>query len=147
MTTPEEQTCPSSTSIPRQHQIDIRVRYQETDAQGRIHHANYINYFEIGRIEMLRSAGISYRKLEQDGIHLVVANVNCNYYIGAEYDDLLTLTTTIVKSRGVRIKHRYEIHRGDELVCDGTTTVAAINRDGDVVRLPVWLQLDGRKGN
>ena len=144
MTAESRQDMPNEPIVPRQHEIEIRVRYQETDAQGRIHHANYINYFEIGRVEMLRAAGASYRKLEEAGIMLVVAAVSCNYHIGAKYDDLLRLRTTVVKARGVRIQHCYEIYRGDELVCDGETTVAAINSCGKVVRLPNWLQMDGK---
>ncbi len=131
--------------IPREHEIEIRVRYQETDAQGRVHHANYINYFEIGRIEMLRAGGVDYRKLEEDGLMLVVADVKCKYHIGAKYDDLLRLKTRVVRAKGVRVYHKYELSIGDELVCEGETTVAAINSQGEVVRLPDWLQLDAKK--
>ncbi len=128
--------------IARQHQIQIRVRYQETDAQGRVHHANYINYFEIGRVEMLRSSGISYRQFEDSGLMLVVTAVGCEYFSPASYDDLLTVTTTIVRAKGVRIQHRYEIKSNGELVAAGDTTVACVNRDGVVTRLPAWLRLD-----
>ena len=136
------QTEPDHPVIPRVHEIDIRVRYQETDAQGRVHHANYLSYFEIGRVEMLRAAGVDYRKLEADGLMLVVSEAHCKYYVGAKYDDLLRLRTIVVQARGVRVKHRYEMFLGEDLVCEGTTTVAAINRDGNVVRLPKWLQMD-----
>lgn len=144
MTVDSHEDMTNDPVVPREHEIEIRVRYQETDAQGRIHHANYLNYFEIGRVEMLRASGASYRKLEEAGIMLVVAAVSCNYYIGAKYDDLLRLKTTVVKARGVRIQHCYEIFLGDELVCDGETTVAAIDRCGKVVRLPKWLQMDAK---
>ena len=129
-------------SLPRVHELEIRVRYQETDAQGRVHHANYINYFEVGRIEMLRASGVDYRGVEEDGWMLVVAEVKCNYYVGAKFDDLLRLKTSVVRARGVRVTHHYELRRGDELMCDGETTVVAVNHDGKVVRLPKWLQLD-----
>jgi acyl-CoA thioester hydrolase len=142
MTAQSLEDLPDNPIVPRQHVTEIRVRYQETDAQGRIHHANYLNYFEIGRVEMLRAAGVSYRKLEESGIMLVVAAVRCNYHVAARYDDLLRLTTSVVKAKGVRIQHRYEIHHGEELVCDGETTVAAVNPQGKVVRLPKWLQMD-----
>ena len=82
-------------SVPREHQTEIRVRYHETDAQGRVHHANYVKYFEIGRVEMLRASGTSYRQLEESGLLLVVVDLKCQFFTGAQYDDLLLLTTRI----------------------------------------------------
>ena len=131
-----------SPQIKREHTTQIRVRYQETDAQGHVHHANYINYFEIGRVEMLRSSGISYREFEQMGMMLVVVSVNCDYVKPANYDDLLTLKTKIVRAKGVRIQHQYEISLDGEPVASGSTTVACVDRNGRVVRLPEWLRLD-----
>lgn len=128
--------------VPREHEIQIRVRYQETDGQGRVHHTNYINYFEVARVEMLRSSGKSYRELESEGILLVVSKVSCNYYRGALDDDLLTIKTTVVRAKGARIQHHYEIYANGELVAEGDTVVAAIDPTGKVVRLPAWLQLD-----
>ncbi len=132
---------PDSLSL-REHEIEIRVRYQETDAQGRVHHATYINYFEIGRVEFLRAAGYSYRQLEEDGIQLVVTEVGCQYFQGAMYDDLLTLKTKVIRSKGVRIRHDYELRLGDELVVTGHTIVASVGKDGKVKRLPKWLTMD-----
>ena len=131
-----------SPSVPREHEIQIRVRYQETDAQGRVHHTNYINYFEVARVEMLRASGRTYRDLESDGILLVVTQVNCNYHRAANYDDLLTIKTAVTRAKGVRIHHEYQIFDGDELVADGNTVVAAIDPTGKVCRLPQWLVLD-----
>jgi acyl-CoA thioester hydrolase len=118
------------------HEIEIRVRYQETDAQGRLHHANYLTYFELGRTELLRSAGISYRKLEEEGWMLVVAEVQCKYYKGACYDDLLRLRTSLTEARGARAINKYEVFLGEELIAEGTTVLACINREGRVCRLP-----------
>lgn len=126
----------------RNHQFEIRVRYQETDAQGIVHHANYLNFFEIGRIEMLRAGGASYKALESEGIMLVVSEAKVNFHKPAHYDDLLTLTTSVVRARGVRIKHEYQLHRGAELLVEGYTIVASITDKGKVVRLPRWLQMD-----
>ncbi len=123
------------------HETEIRVRYQETDAQGHVHHTTYINYFEIGRIEMLRAAGHSYRELEDQGIRLVVSEVGCQFFTPARYDDLLRLTTTVVRSRGARIHHRYEICREQDLIVSGFTIVAAVDVSGKVVRLPRWLRI------
>lgn len=132
----------STRAVPREHQMEIRVRYQETDAQGRVHHSSYINYFEVARVEMLRESGISYRQLEESGVMLVVASVNCNYIRGAMADDLLNIRTTVTRAKGVRIHHHYEISVEDELIATGDTVVAAVDASGKVVRLPQWLQLD-----
>ena len=119
-----------------EHEIEIRVRYQETDAQGHVHHANYISYFEVGRIEMLRACGHSYRDLEDSGIMLVVVETACQYFKAARYDDLLRLKTKLVKAKGVRIEHHYEVTLDDELVAKGKTVVASVDRSGKVVKLP-----------
>ena len=84
-----------------QHEIQIRVRYQETDVQGRVHHANDFTYFEQGRVELLRAAGFDYRRLEAAGTLLVVAEIACQYYLPASYDDLLTLRTTTVSAKAL----------------------------------------------
>ena len=123
-----------------QHEIEIRVRYQETDAQGRVHHANYLTWFELGRIELLRAAGHSYRELEEAGVFLVVAEASLQYFLPAMFDDILRLRTTTVRAKGARIEHQYEVFRGAELLAKGTTTVACINRAGRVARLPDWLR-------
>jgi len=125
----------------KEHEIEIRVRYQETDAQGRVHHATYINYFEIGRVEFLRAMGRSYRQLEKDGIFLVVSEISCNYFRGAMYDDLLMLKTRVTRAKGVRITHEYELTLDGELVVTGHSVVASVSPDGKVKRLPSWLIL------
>ncbi len=123
------------------HQIEIRVQYYETDGQGRVHHGQYINYFERGRVELLRAQGQSYREFEQNGLFLVVAEMNLRYQGAAEFDDLLLLTTEIRRVRGVRIDHSYRIVRevaGQEPqpVVEGTSVVACVDRSGKVRPLP-----------
>lgn len=120
----------------RQHTIQIRVRYQETDAQGRVHHANYLNYFEMGRIELLRACGLSYREFEERGWMLVVSQVQCRYLMPAYYDDLVTLTTTTVRAKRARIEHAYRVMRGEELLAEGSSSIACIDREGRVCRIP-----------
>ncbi len=137
----EQPSTPQSLTL-REHEIEIRVRYQETDAQGRVHHATYINYFEIGRVEFLRAAGYSYRQLEADGIYLVVAEVSCNFFRGAMYDDLLQLKTSVTRAKGVRIRHEYELTLDGETVVTGHTVVASVSPDGKVKRLPPWLVIN-----
>jgi acyl-CoA thioester hydrolase len=123
-----------------EHQLEIRVRYQETDAMGRVHHANYINYFEVGRTELLRAMGRSYREVEAEGYYLVVAEMSVRFLLPAQYDDLLTLRTAVVKARGARIEHDYQLFRELELLATGRSVVACVDRQGQVRRLPEWLQ-------
>jgi acyl-CoA thioester hydrolase len=130
-----------------QHQLEIRVRYHETDGQGRVHHAQYLNYLERGRVELLRSMGHSYRDLEMSGLMLVVTEMNIRYLGGALFDDLLCLTTRVVESKGVRIRHSYDIARlGDSLnphsqtLIEAESVVACVDRAGKVMRLPAYLR-------
>src|SRR6476646_11311806 len=105
------------------HEIQIRVRYQETDGQRRLHHANYFTYFEQGRTELLRAAGYDYRQIEQEGLMLVVSDISCRYYLPADYDDVLRLTTTVVEAYGARVVHAYQVFRGEALLAEGRSTV------------------------
>ena len=123
------------------HEIAIRVRYQETDAQGIVHHANYLTWFEQGRVELLRAAGLSYRALEEAGVILVVAEAQVRYYVPARFDDVLRLVTTTVRAKGARIEHRYELFRDETLLVEGTTTIACTDRSGRVSRLPESLRM------
>lgn len=124
----------------KSHEIQLRVRYQETDGQGRLHHANYVNFFEVGRVEMLRAAGYNYRDMERNGIYLVVVEVACQYVQPAWYDDLLTVTTTVDWAKGTRIRHLYEVRRDRDLLATGSTVVASVSPAGKVLRLPDWLR-------
>ena len=130
------------------HQIEIRVRYNETDGQGRVHHAQYLNFFERGRVELMRSIGHSYRDLEASGLMLVVTEMNVHYLGAAVFDDLLVLETQVVKAKGVRITHRYHIVRhsaeNDSPPADivqATSVIACIDREGKVQRLPDYLRV------
>jgi acyl-CoA thioester hydrolase len=123
-----------------EHTIEIRVRYQETDGQGRLHHANFFTYFEQGRVELLRGLGRSYRDLEEAGYMLVVSEITCQYFQGALFDDVLQITTRAVEARGARIVHEYEVRRGEELIAQGRSTVGCVNRQGRVCRLPDFLR-------
>ncbi len=127
-----------------QDALTIRVRYNETDGQGRVHHAQYLNYFERGRVELLRSRGHSYRDFEANGLMLVVIEMNVKYLGAAVFDDLLTLTTRVVRSKGVRIEHSYELTRqldasAADVIVTATSTIACIDRAGKVKRLPTYL--------
>src|SRR3989440_8304707 len=121
-------------------EITIRVRYAETDRMGLLHHANYLVYFEQGRTELLRSRGLSYKDLEDQGYLLVLTKLEVRYRAPARYDDLLTLRTTVVKTTAVRIDHRYEVLRDGGLLAEGASTLACVDRDGRVQALPDFLK-------
>ena len=89
--------------------IEIRVRYAEVDQMGVVHHSRYLEYFEMGRTELLRSTGVSYAQLEADGVLLVVVKASVNYSAPARYDDVLVLTTTLERVGQVKIDHSYEL--------------------------------------
>lgn len=127
---------PSNDDPLRIHSQQIRVTYQETDGQRRVHHANYLNYFERGRVEMLRAAGLSYKQLEAGGLMLVVSEMNVRYHSAAEFDDVLTLTTEVTEIRKVRIRHRYKIERSSELIVEADSVIACVDRQGKPSRLP-----------
>src|SRR5438105_2166744 len=103
--------------------ISIRVRYPEVDAMGYLHHSRYLQYFEMGRVELLRAMGYSYAKLEQEGVFFVVVKVEVKYKAPARYDEELTLLTRIVKQTSVRIDHLYELRRGETLLAEAATTI------------------------
>jgi acyl-CoA thioester hydrolase len=123
------------------HEIELRVRYQETDGQGRVHHANYLTWFELARVELLRAAGHSYKELEEAGILLVVAEASLRYYLPAFFDDCLRLRVTVLKAKGARILHDYKVFRGNDLLAEGSTTIACIDRTLRATRLPPWLRM------
>jgi acyl-CoA thioester hydrolase len=121
-------------------EITIRVRYAETDRMGLLHHANYLIYFEQGRTELLRSLGVAYKDLEDQGYLLVLTRAEVRYRSPARYDDLLTLRTMVARTTAVRIDHRYELFRDGTLVAEGSTTLACVDRDGRVQALPKILK-------
>ena len=91
------------------NEIKIRVRYGETDQMGYVYYGNYAQYLEVGRVEWLRSMGISYKSLEESGIMLPVLNMNINYLKPAKYDDLITVETNLLKKPGVKIEFGFKI--------------------------------------
>ena len=119
--------------------ISIRVRYPEVDAMGYLHHSRFLQYFEIGRVELLRSFGFSYAELERAGVYLVVVKAECRYRAPARYDEELQLTTRVRRQTHVRIDHAYELRRGNVLLAEATTTIACVNREGQVTQIPEYL--------
>src|SRR4029078_13147171 len=95
--------------IMKNHELNLRVRYSETDQMGVVYHGNYAQYFEMGRVEWLRNIGVSYKSMEDNGIMLPVVSLNMQYKKSARYDDLLTVKTIFKKLTSVRIEFDYEI--------------------------------------
>lgn len=93
----------------REHSIQVRVRYSETDQMGVVYHGNYIPYFEIGRVEWLRAQGVSYKSLEESGIALPIVQMTLNYKKPARYDDLLNIKTIFKSQASVKLEFDCEI--------------------------------------
>lgn len=103
-------------------EIKIRVRYGETDKMGYVYYGNYATYFEVARVETLRSLGISYKKIEDDGVMLPVLEFKIKYFKPAFYDDELTIKTRITSLPGVRIHFEYETYNGDKVLLNKAET-------------------------
>ncbi|QEH33113.1 Acyl-CoA thioester hydrolase YbgC [Aquisphaera giovannonii] len=124
----------------REHDTQIRVRYAETDRMGLLHHANYFVYFEIGRTELLRARGLTYKEVEDAGHFLVIIEIACKFKRPAHYDDLLTLRTTAAKVTHVKIVHEYRLYRGETLLAEGHSVLACVDREGKPQALPEVLR-------
>src|ERR687896_1600553 len=114
--TPAKVWAPSSRSArpsskgaraPHLHETKLRVRYSETDAQGVVNNANYLSYFEVGRVEWLRAAGLSYKELEKEGYGIVVVEALVRYRKAAFFDDELTLRTELAEMSKVSLRFEY----------------------------------------
>jgi acyl-CoA thioester hydrolase len=94
----------------------------------------------MGRTEMLRAHGTTYRAFEDAGLFMVVADASCKYLAPADYDDLLVLRTRVEKVGSAHIRHGYELIRDGRVIATGTTTVVCVDREGKIRRLPDWLR-------
>lgn len=122
-----------------EHTIAIRVRYPEVDAMGYLHHSRYLQYFEIGRVELLRAQGFTYADLERQGILFAVIKAEIRYRSPARYDEQLTLVTRLVRQTTVRLDHQYQLRRDTILLAEATTTIACIDRSGQLQQIPEHL--------
>ncbi len=120
----------------QKHTLELRVRYSETDAMGFLHHSNYLTYFEIGRTELFRAQGGNYRRMEELGLFFVVVKVDVRFRKPARYDEVLTLETEISRLTPARLEHCYRLMRGGELLTEGHSVIACINRAGELQRIP-----------
>lgn len=109
------------------HSVKLRVRYSETDQMGYCYYGNYAQYFEVGRVEAMRSFGMSYKQMEDEGIMLPVIDFQVKYFQPALYDEELTVTTVIHSLKGVRIWFEYEIRNEKNiLVSQASTTLVFV---------------------
>jgi acyl-CoA thioester hydrolase len=117
----------------------VRVRYAETDQMGVVYHANYLVWFEVGRVEFMRAHGLSYKEMEEEeGCMIAVVEVSARYKAPARYDEELVVETRLVSARGALIRFGYRVLReADEVVlCEGETLHVVVGRDMKRRRLP-----------
>lgn len=109
-------------------EVNFRIRYGETDQMGIVYHGNYAQYFEIGRTEWLRSLGITYKQMEEDGIKLPVISLTVNFKKSVGYDDVIKVKTSLKKIPTASIEFDYEIlNEKGEIVTTGNTVLAFID--------------------
>lgn len=123
------------------HQVSYRVCYADTDQMGYVYYGNYARFYEIARVETLRSIGVSYKVLEDAGIGLPVYENYSKYHAPALYDDLLRIECTLVKMPSARIEFEYKIYNQNEaLLHEGKTTLVFMDlATKKVVKAPYWL--------
>lgn len=119
-----------------EHTMETRVTYRDTDQMGMVYYANYFVYFEMGRTDLLRSMGRTYRSCEEDGIYLPVLEAHCQYLASARYDDVLLITARVTRWTRAALDFEYEVRRkdGGELLVRGATKHAFMNADGRIIR-------------
>jgi len=118
-------------------EIQIRVRYADTDKMGIVYYANYLVYFEVGRTEFIREHYKSYSEIELDGYVLPALSASLNYKNSAAYDDLLTVKTTLDKFTRLRLFFDYEVcNESGTLLCIGSTEHCFTDANGKPRRMP-----------
>jgi acyl-CoA thioester hydrolase len=130
---------PPSQLSPQVFDAEVRVRYAETDQMGVVYHSNYIVWFEVGRVEMLRQLGFTYRDMEShDNIHIAVVDVHCRFKSPARYDDLLTVRTRLLNARESLLHFAYEIVRAADgkALAEGESIHIVVNADFKRIHLP-----------
>ncbi|MBU0987002.1 MAG: acyl-CoA thioesterase [Proteobacteria bacterium] len=123
------------------HTTTYRVRYFDTDKMGFAYHANYFRWFEIGRSELFRHLGLSYKEIETQGCYLPLSEIHCKFKSPSEYDDLLVIETTLDPEVKAVMKFEYQIYteNGKKLLATGFTKHACVDRNGRVIRPPGFL--------
>ena len=109
------------------HKYEIRVRYSDTDQMQRLHHAAYIEYLEVVRIEYLRSVGMSYKSVEESGYLLPVSTLEISYRKGARYDDVIAFETTLELASPVRMAFHSKMYVNGEAIANARVVLACID--------------------
>jgi acyl-CoA thioester hydrolase len=123
-----------------QHRTDVRVRFAETDAQGVVHHANYLVWFELARVEFLERFAGGYQRLRDQGIESLLIEANVRFVSPARFDDRLVVHSRCLDVRGARFSFEYAVERDGTLLAEGSTahgTVDALTMRP--TRTPQWL--------
>jgi len=120
----------------------VRVRYAETDQMGVAYHGGYFAWFEVGRTDLLRGSGLTYRELEKQGLRLPVIETQARFLKPARYDDVLRIETRVTDIGGVRVSFAYEVHRDGTTgpLATASTVHAAVDTAGRPRRLPEELR-------
>lgn len=122
---------------PRVSHSPIRVRYAETDAQGVVYYANYLIWFEVGRVDFLRQAGVDYAELEARGQGVMIVEANCRYQAPARFNDELIVHTWCDELRHSSFRFRYEVRRGEVTLAEGYTIQVFLDlKEGKSTRVP-----------
>jgi acyl-CoA thioester hydrolase len=130
---------PESSATPQVFEAQLRVRYAETDQMGVVYHSNYIVWFEVGRVEMLRQLGFSYRDMEKyDDTHIAVIDVHCRFRCPARYDDVITIRTRLINVRQSRLHFVYQILRADDskMLAEGESVHLVVDSEFRRIHLP-----------
>jgi acyl-CoA thioester hydrolase len=119
---------------------DVRIRFAETDAQGIAHHASFLVWLEVARVAYLAKHAGGYQAIRERGIEALTTEACVRYHRAAYFDETLTVWTRCVGLRGARFTYEYRIERGNELVADGYTRHATVERESyRPTRVPAWL--------
>ena len=119
---------------------DVRIRFAETDAQGIAHHASFVVWLEVARVAFLEEYAGGYAAIRKRGIEALTTEVHLRYHRAAYFDETLTVWTRCIDMRGARFTYEYRIERGDELVAEGHTRHATVDRETyRPTRVPAWL--------
>lgn len=122
------------------HVFEVQIYYEDTDFSGVVYHANYLRFFERGRVEFLNAAGFDYAALEQAGTFFAVVDAHVRFRVPAKFNDLVTIETTLTEVSRVKVLFRYRVLRDDDggevVLAEGDTTLACIDARGRPARIP-----------
>ncbi len=149
-------SCRPQNPVPGRSSVNIRVRYSECDPMGVAHHASYLPWMELGRTELLRNIGQTYKMLEAQGVFLVITKLDIRYRRPIRYDDIVEIRARIIGGTRVKLRHEYEfviVERdgqspdiasdpslpSDGVLATASTELACVDANGKVQPLPSWL--------